>query len=57
MSKLSNCERDNLKYLVHMEAYGLGIRVVETKFLTYQPKQGRHLRVAKEELQKLEVDQ
>ncbi len=64
MSELSNCERGcNI-----LKAYGLdqqresNIVVVEnfrskTKFLAYQQEQGGHLRVAKEQLQELEVDQ
>jgi len=68
MSKLPNCERDNLKSFINiLRAYGLNqqkennIGVVkssrsEKEVLTYQPKQGRHLRIAKEELQKLKVD-
>jgi hypothetical protein len=43
-----------------LRAYGLDQQGesfrLETKILTYQPKQGGHLRVAKEELQELEVD-
>jgi hypothetical protein len=62
MSKLPNCERDSLKSFISiLRAYGLdqqkesNIGVVEnskskTKVLTYQPKQGARLRVAKEEL-------
>jgi len=63
MSKVSNCERGcNI-----LKAYGLdqqresNIGVLEsfrskTKFLACQKKQGGHLKIAKEELQELEVD-
>jgi hypothetical protein len=69
MSKLPNCERDSLKSFIHiLRAYGLdyqresNIGVVENsrskiEILAYQSKQGGHFRVAKEELQKLKVDQ
>jgi hypothetical protein len=62
-SKFSNYEKDSLKSFFNiLKAYGLNkqresnIGVVkksksETKVLTYQPKQGGHLRVVKEELQ------
>jgi hypothetical protein len=67
MSKLPNCERDSLKKFINiLKAYGLNqqrknnIGVVESskskiEVLAYQPKQGGHLKVAKKELQKLEV--
>ncbi len=69
MLKLPNCERTSLKSFIDiLKTYGLdqqresNMRVVEnsrleTKVLTYQPEQGGHLRVAKEKLQELEVDQ
>jgi hypothetical protein len=69
MLKFPNCERNSLKSFVNiLRTYGLdqqresNIRVVEsskleTKVLTYQLEQGRHLRVAKEKLQELKVDQ
>jgi len=62
MSELPNCERDSLKSFINiLRAYGLdqqwenNIKVVEssiskTEVLAYQPKQGGHLKVAKEEL-------
>jgi len=61
MSELQNCEGDSLKYFVNiLKAYGLDQQGessrLETENLTYQPKQGGHLRVAKEELQELHVD-
>jgi hypothetical protein len=67
MSELPNCDKDSLKSFINiLKACGLdqqgesNIGVVksfksEIDFLTYQPKQGRHLQVAKEELQKLKV--
>jgi hypothetical protein len=69
MSELSNCERNSLKSFINiLKAYGLdqqresNIVVVEsfrlkTKFLAYQLEQGGHLKVTKEKLQELEVDQ
>jgi hypothetical protein len=68
MSKLPNCEKYSLKSFINiLKAYGLdqqkesNIRVIKsfrlkTKVLACQPKQGRHLRVAKEKLQELKVD-
>jgi hypothetical protein len=69
MSKLPNCEKDSLKSFINiLRAYGLdqqresNIGVVENsrskaKVLSYQLEQGGHLRIAKEELQELEVNQ
>ncbi len=69
MSKLPNCERDSLNSFINiLRVYGLDqqkegkIGVVQSfrskiEVLTYQPKQGGHLKIAKEELQELEVDQ
>ncbi len=69
MSKLPNCERDSLNSFINiLRVYGLDqqkeskIGVVqsfrsEIEVLTYQPKQGGHLKIAKKELQELEVDQ
>jgi hypothetical protein len=61
MSKLPNCEKDSLKSFINiLKAYGLDQQRksfrLQIKVLTYQPKQGGHLRVAKRELQELEVD-
>jgi len=68
MSELPNCKKDSLKSFINiLRTYGMdwqresNIGVVKNsrskiEILAYQPKQGRHLRVAKEELQKLEVD-
>jgi hypothetical protein len=62
ISKLPNCERNSLKSFINiLKAYELNqqresnIKVVksfklETKALAYHPKQGGHLRIAKEEL-------
>jgi hypothetical protein len=69
MLELPNCERDSLKSFINiLRTYGLdqqrksNIRFVEnsrleTEVLAYQLEQGGHFRVAKEELQELEVDQ
>jgi hypothetical protein len=69
MSKLPNCEKDSLKPFINiLRAYELdqqrenNIGVVKSfrlkiEILAYQLDQGGHLRIAKEELQKLEVDQ
>ncbi len=69
MSKLPNCEKDSLKPFINiLRAYELDqqrenkVGVVKSfkskiEILTYQPQQGGHLRITKEELQKLEVDQ
>jgi hypothetical protein len=63
MSKLPNCERDSLKSFINiLKAYGLdrqrenNIGIVKssrskTKIVAYQPEQGGHLIIAKEELQ------
>jgi hypothetical protein len=68
VSELPNCEKDSLKSFINiLKAYGLdqqrenNIGVVEsfkleTKVLAYQLEQGGHIRVAKKELQELEVD-
>jgi hypothetical protein len=62
MSKLPNCEKYSLKYFINiLKAYGLDQQResnrgvvetsrLETKVLTYQPEQGGHFRIAKEEL-------
>jgi hypothetical protein len=69
MLKLPNCERVSLKFFINvLKTYGLDqqreskIGVIEsfrleTKVFAYQPEQGGYLRVAKEELQELKVDQ
>jgi hypothetical protein len=68
MLEFPNCERDSLKSFINiLRAYRLNqqresnIGVIksfrlETKNLAYQPEQGGHFKVAKKELQKLEVD-
>jgi hypothetical protein len=68
MSEIPNYEKDSFKSFINiLRAHGLNqqresnIGVVKsfrskTKILAYHPEQGGHLRVTKEELQKLEVD-
>jgi hypothetical protein len=55
MLELTNCKRDNLKSFINiLKACGLDWQGESSrskiKVLAYQPKQGGHLRVAKEEL-------
>jgi hypothetical protein len=69
MLELPNCEKDSLKSFINiLKAYGFdhqkesNIGIIKSfkskiKVLTYQLEQGGHLKIAKEELQELEVDQ
>jgi hypothetical protein len=62
MLEFPNCEKDSLKFFINiLRSYGLdqqwesNIRILEisrlkTKVLAYQPKQGGHRKIAKEEL-------
>ncbi len=61
MWELPNYKKDSLKSFINiLKAYGLDQQRksfrLQIEVLAYQPKQGGHLRVAKKELQELEVD-